>query len=130
MADRKTPAEIRIDALKIEVWDRTFDKEVTGQVETALGGMLGKAGKVVTGKPKSGFLVSASGSVDYDEERGEAAVELRLLVKRHDNRLVGNYKAKGAIKVKDAARLETSLGKLIGLVADKLGKEVLPDLEE
>lgn len=130
MADKKKPPEIKIDELKLEVWDRESKKDVTAQVSDALEAMLGKAGKVVTGKPAEGFLISASGSVDYDEKRGEAAVEVKLLVKRHDNRLVGNYKAGGKIGVRDASRLEGNLKKLVGMVIEKLGKEVLPDLAE
>ncbi|MFN4096265.1 MAG: RNA polymerase sigma factor SigJ, partial [Sphingomonas sp.] len=63
----------------LEIANAFFAASRTGDL-TALGAMLGKAGRVVTGKPKTGFLVSASGPAEYDEERGEAPVELRLLV--------------------------------------------------
>jgi hypothetical protein len=115
--------EVQIGEVKLgKVWDKKACSEAESLLQAALEKALSDV-KVVTNKPKQGFILKVTLDLDYDEKREELSGEAKVIVMDQDKSMKGQVSTKGKLPKVGKDDIEKKLKTLIGAMAGKLGKD-------
>ncbi len=124
--------EVFIEAVKLaNAWDAKATRDVPDWAAKALKSGLGGDAKVVSSKPKDGFVLKPTiDPVEFNEGKGEIFAKMSVAIIGGANSVKGSVSSSGRLSGIDARNLDKKLQKMIEVVAAKCGKDAADEIAE